>query len=467
MRTKSRRSSAIAVGITAALTVGLLTSCSSSTGPGKPDREITVWSQENLPDRVAVTQKIIKGFEKRTGIKVHLVGVDEGQMPQLIMSAAASGTLPDVIGAAPMGQVWQMYSNGLLNTDIPHRIIGELGRKTFNTNALQLTSDGATSLGVPSDAWLQLLVYRNDQLGDKDLPAPDTYAKATAAAKALTTKGRYGMSAATDPSDVFTSQSFESLALANDCQLVDDHHTVALNSSRCRDAFSTYDELARTYGAPGTQTVDSTRATYFAGQSSMIVWSSFLLDELAGLRKDALPSCPQCKKDPQYLSHNSGIVTAMKGPGAAEPAQFGEITSWVTTKTAETAASREFIEYMMGTGYESWFGMAPEGKIPVRDGTAAQPRRYLDTWRHSKIGVDTKKPFDQVYPPSLLNQLAAGVSHMRRWGITQGEGALVGATNGELPVPKAIGAMTSGQISPSEAAHEADDDVAALQKSLQ
>ncbi|MZE71118.1 bicyclomycin resistance protein, partial [Streptomyces sp. SID5789] len=46
-------------------------------------------------------------------------------------------------------------------------------------------------------------------------------------------------------------------------------------------------------------------------------------------------------------------------------------------------------------------------------------------------------------------------------------GALVGATNGELPVPKAIGAMSGGQISPSEAAREADEDVAALKKSLQ
>ncbi|MGW2715412.1 bicyclomycin resistance protein, partial [Streptomyces sp. NPDC001356] len=277
----------------------------------------------------------------------------------------------------------------------------------------------------------------------------------------------YGISVATDPGDAFTSQSFESVALADDCQLVDGRHRVALESPQCRTAFKTYDELARTYGAPGTQTVDSTRATYFAGQSSAIIWSSFLLDELAGLRKDALPSCPQCKGDPRYLARNSGIVTAMKGPDAAEPAQFGEITSWVTTKTAETAASREFIEYMMETGYESWFGMAPEGKIPVRTGTAAQPGRYLEAWRHSSIGVDTKQPFDKVYPSSLLNQLAAGVSDMRRWGITQGEGALVGATNGELPVPKAIGAMTSGQISPSEAAGEADDEVTALQKSLQ
>ncbi|MBZ9644073.1 ABC transporter substrate-binding protein [Streptomyces sp. PSKA30] len=468
MRTKSRRSTTIAVGITAALGIGLLSGCSSgSTGPGKPDREITVWSQENLPDRVAAQQKIIDGFEKETGVKVRLVGVDEGQMPQLIMSAAASGTLPDVIGAAPMGQVWQMYTNGLLNTSIPKEIISELGRGTFNANALDLTSDGNTSLGVPSDAWLQLLVYRKDQFDQKQLAAPDTYARALDAAKALTTKGHDGISAATDPGDVFTSQSFESLALANDCQLVDGSHEVALESPQCETAFKTYDELARAYGAPGTQTVDSTRATYFAGQSSMIIWSSFLLDELAGLRKDALPSCPECRKDPEYLSSNSGIVTAMKGPDADEAAQFGEITSWVTTKTAETAASREFIEYMMGTGYESWFGMAPEGKIPVRQGTATEPERYIDAWRHSEIGVDTKKPFDQVFPASLLNQLADGVSNMRRWGITQGEGALVGATNGELPVPKAIGAMTSGQTSPSEAAREAGDEVAALKKSLQ
>ncbi|MFG2316972.1 ABC transporter substrate-binding protein [Streptomyces tendae] len=467
MRIRTLRSRTIAVGVTAALGIGLLSGCASSTGPGKPDREITVWSQENLPDRVAATQKVIDGFEKKTGVKVKLVGVDEQQMPQLIMSAAASGTLPDVIGAAPMGQVWQMYSNGLLNTDIPKRIVDGLGRDTFNANALELTSDGGTSLGVPSDAWLQLLVYRKDQFGQQNLPAPTTYAKALAAAKALTTEGHDGISAATDPSDAFTSQSFESLALANDCQLVDDRHEVALDSPRCQEAFRTYDQLARGYGAPGTQTVDSTRATYFAGRSSMVIWSSFLLDELAGLRKDALPSCPQCAKDPRYLSDHSGIVTAMKGPDAKDAAQFGEITSWVTTKTAETAASREFIEYMMGTGYESWFGMAPEGKIPVRKGTAAEPERYLDAWRHSDIGVDTRKPLDEVFPTSLLDQLADGVSNMRRWGITQGEGALVGATNGELPVPKAIGAMTSGQSSPSEAARDADEEVAALKKSLQ
>ncbi|MGW1027957.1 ABC transporter substrate-binding protein [Streptomyces sp. NPDC002577] len=467
MRMRARRSKATAAGLAAALAIGMLTGCSGRTGPGAPDREITVWSLENLPPRVAATQKIVDRFEKQTGIEVHLVGVAEGQLPQLIMSAAASGRLPDVVGALPLGPAWQMYSNGLLDTEIPGQIVDELGKDTFTANALELTSDGGTRLGVPSDAWLQLLVYRKDQLDKAGLAVPDTYDRLLKAAKGLDIQGRDGMSAATDPGDVFTQQSFENLALADDCRLVDGQHDVALTSPQCETAFTTYDTLARDYGPPGTQTVDSTRATYFAGKSSMIIWSSFLLDELAGLRKDALPSCPQCKEDPGFLARNSGIVTALKGPDAEEPAQFGEITSWVATKTAETDASRQFIEYMMGGGYEDWFGMAPEGKIPVRRGTADAPDRYLDAWRSSRMGVDTLKPMNEVFSDQLLDQLADGVGNMRRWGIEQGEGALVGAISGELPVPKAVAAMTSGQISPAEAARASDDEVTALQKSLQ
>ncbi|MDQ0989185.1 ABC transporter substrate-binding protein [Streptomyces sp. V3I7] len=467
MPLRSLRSKATAIGLAVSLGAGLLSGCSGDA-MAKPDNKITVWSQENLPDRMATTRRIVDRFEKDTGIEVKLVGVDEGQLPQLIMSAAAAGDLPDVIGAAPMGQVWQMYTNGLLNTDVTTRITRSLGTGTFDRNALDLLSDGPDRmLGVPSDAWLQLLVYRKDLLDKAGLPVPDTYATMRAAAKGLDTAGRDGISAATDPGDVFTQQSFENVALANDCQLVDDGGKVTLDSPACRTAFKEYDTLARGYGAPGTQTVDSTRATYFSGKSSMIVWSSFLLDELAGLRKDALPSCPECKKDPEFLSRNSGIVTAMKGPDATAPAQFGEITSWTVTRTAETAASRKFITYMMGKGYEDWFGMAPEGKIPVRTGTAAEPRRFVDAWRGSSMGVDSRKPMNQVFSDALLGQLLDGVGKMRRWGIAQGQGALVGATNGELPVPKAVGAMTSGQVSPREAAREAAEEVAALQTSLQ
>lgn len=466
-RSSARKPAAIAVAVS--LSAALLAGCSANAQAeqDKQDKKITVWTLENLPARIAAEKKNIARFEKQSGVEVDLVGVDEAQLPQLIMSAAASGNLPDVIGALPLGQAWQMYGNGLLDTKTPARIVDDLGKDTFNSNALRLTSSGPARLTVPSDAWLQLLVYRKDLLKKAGLPAPDSYSTMLKAAEKLDRGRMHGISLATDPADPFTQQSFEDLALANDCQLVG-KGKVTLDSSACRRTFATYDELARKHGAPGTQTVDTTRATYFAGRSPMMVWSSFLLDELSGQRTDAVPSCPECKKDKEFLAENSGITTALKGPDGEKPVQFGEITSWAVTKTAETGAASTFVKYMLSDGYEDWFGMAPEGKIPVREGTSDDPRKYTRAWHNSRLGVEAKvrKPLNSIYSDQLLNELTDGVSVMRRWGFAQGEGALVGATNGELPVPKALGAMTSGQTSPEEAARESQDEVDALRLSL-
>ncbi|MFD6273961.1 ABC transporter substrate-binding protein, partial [Nocardia asteroides] len=353
----------------------------------------------------------------------------------------------------------------LIDTATTRRIVDELGRDTFQKNALAFTSDGGKSLAVPSDSWMQIVAYRKDMFEKEGLKAPDSYDAMLKAAKTLNRGKVNGASLASDPSDVFTQQSFEDLALANGCKLVDTAGKVGLDSPQCRATFDAYGKLAGEYGPPGTQTVDSTRATYFAGRSSMVVWSSMLLDELAGLRSDALPSCPECK-DRDFLADHTGIVTALKGPDGTEPAQFGEVASWTVTRDAEKDASAKFVEYLMGTGYADWFGMAPEGKIPVRTGNAQDPKAYEKAWRASEIGVGERKRLDAVYPAALLDQLYDGVGNMKRWGIKEGQGALVGATLGELPVPKSVGALTSGQISSAEAAREAAEEVEALRTSL-
>jgi multiple sugar transport system substrate-binding protein len=464
----NRRSRTTAAGgLAAVMAAGLLAGCSAGDNASHPDR-LTIWSELNSDPQIADTNKIVAGFEKATGVKVKLVGINENQLPQLIMSAAAAGTLPDVIGGVPIGQVWQMYTNGLLNTEIPRQVVDSLGKGTFDANALALTSDGSKPLAVPSDAWLQLLVYRKDLFAKEGLSAPDTYAKLANAAKVIKKTGlQEGASVSTDPSDVFTQQSFESIALANNCRLVDDAAKITLDSPACRAAYSLYDKLGKTYGVTGTQTVDSTRATYFAGQSGMVLWSTSLLDELAGLRDDALPSCPQCAKDKKFLSVNSGVVTALSGPDNAKPAPFGEVSSWATTKTANTSGAEKWMRYVMTSGYEKWFGMSAEGQLPVRHGTAADPQKYVNAWRGSDIGVDTREPLDKAYPAALLDQLVTGVNTMQRWGFKEGQGALVGATQGQLPLPKAISSMINGQTTPDQAAEQSDQDVTALQKSLQ
>lgn len=449
---------AVAGAVAAALAVGVLAGCGEARDADP--RSITVWSLENQTDRVTATERIAAAFTKRTGIRVSIVAVDEAQFSQLMISAAAAGQLPDVIGALPLASVRQMASNELVDTRATKQIVDALGVSTFSEQALRLTSSGSVRLAVPSDAWAQILVYRKDLFAKAGLAPPDTYDALLAAARKLTTKSMAGITMATTPDDSFTEQTFEDLALANNCEMVAANGAVTLDSPQCQRAFALYGALVRDYSVPGAQDVDSTRATYFAGKAAMVIWSSFLLDELAGLRKDALPSCPECQRDPGFLARNSGVLTSLRGPDASSPAQFGEITSWVVTATAKTAAAKSFVQYMMSDGYVDWLRIAPEGKFPVR--TA-----YTQLWKTLPIGVDTKKPIDAVYGPSVIAELAASTGSMRRWALLQGQGDLLGATLGELPVPRALSALADGSTDAAGAARQATADIRALRTSLQ
>ncbi|MEU8239631.1 extracellular solute-binding protein [Actinoplanes missouriensis] len=428
---------------------------------------LTVWSLENLTDRVQATQKIADEFTKSTGIPVKIVATDENQFSSLITSAAAAGTLPDVVGALPLAAVAQMASNELLDTDATKAVVDQLGTGTFSAPALQLTSQDGVQWSVPSDGWAQLLFYRKDLFQKAGLAVPDTYAAIRAAAEKLNSPQVAGAVLATVGNDAFTQQTFENLALGNNCQMVDDAKTVLLDSPQCVETFQLYSDLVKNWSVPGAQDVDTTRATYFAGKASMVVWSSFLLDELAGLRNDALPTCAECKGDPAWLAKNTGVVTAVAGP-QGKPAQFGEITSWtITADGSNTDSAKRFVAYMMNEGYTDWLGIAPEGKIPVRKGTADDATKFTTAWNTLPAGVDTKKPLAELYPEDVLTALQKSPDTFQRWGFPQKQGALVGATLGELPVPKAINSLTTGELDAQEAAQRAAEDVKTIQKSLE
>jgi multiple sugar transport system substrate-binding protein len=449
------------------LAVPALAGCGGDDGGGEEGGgTLTVWSLENQTDRVQATQKIADKFAQQTGVQVKIVATDENQFTSLITSAAAAGTLPDVVGALPLASVAQMASNELLDTEAAKAVVDELGRDTFSPRALELTGQDGNQLAVPSDGWAQLLFYRKDLFDKAGLAAPDTFDKIRQAAQKLNTGGVAGMTMATVPNDAFTAQTFENFALGNNCQLVDDAKNVQLDSPQCVETFQFYGDVVRNWSVPGAQDVDTTRATYFSGKAAMVVWSSFLLDEMAGLRNDALPTCPECKQDPAYLAKNSGIVTAVSGP-QGQPANFGEITSWAIANTGkDTANARKFTAFMMNEGYTEWLGIAPEGKFPVRKGDKGDPAKFTTAWNSLAAGVDTKKPLGEIYPADVLAAVAKSPDTFQRWGFPQKQGALVGATLGELPVPKAINALAGGQVDAAGAAKQAAEDVRAIQKSI-
>jgi len=457
---------ATAVTISAIAAALVLSGCTTTDDGGGDDGALTFWVQEDLPDRVAATEAIVESFTEDSGIEVEVVSVAEDQFSQLITSAAAAGDLPDVIGGISLPQVRTLSANELIDAEAVGAVLETLDPATFSEKALELTADGDTQLAVPSESWTQMLYYRTDLFEAAGLDAPDSYDAILEAAAALDSEELAGFVGATAPGDAFTEQTFEHIALGNGCELVGEDGEAQLDSDACVAAFEFYGDLVTNYSVPGAQDVDTTRATYFAGDAAMFIWSSFVLDELAGLREDAKPSCPECMSDPAFLAANTGVVTAIAGPDSDAPAQFGEITSWTITDGADTDGAQAFIEYMMSDGYEPWIAIAPEGKVPVRTGTAEEPTLYADMWATLPAGVDTKAPLSDFYAPEVLEAVAAGPEDLARWGITQGQGTLLGALQGELPVAEAVSEVAQGE-DPAQAAASAAEAVRAVAESLQ
>ena len=434
-------------------------------GGSKDEGTLTVWTTEDVAERVAAQQKIMDAWSAKSGTKVKLVAVAEDQLTTVLTSAAAANDLPDVIGALSLNGMNQLRTDELVDPEAAKEIVDGLGADTFFKRTLELTSVDGEQIAVPSDGFSNLLFYRKDLFKAAGLPDPKTYDDIQNAAKELHKGKMAGIVAATAPADSFTDQTFEWVALANGCQLVDDNAKITLNSPQCQEALNFYANLIKESSVKGNQDADTTRATYFAGNAAMVMWSSFLLDELAGLRNDALPTCAQCKNDPEWLAKNTGILTQIQGPSGPKPAAWGEVVSWNVLKDANPK-TKDFVTYMMSDGYLDWLGIAPEGKMPARSGTSANPKEYADGWTKLSAGVDKKELLTKVYPAEVLNTIVASSGSFERWGIPQGQGALSAAVAGQYVVPQALAKMLNSGASAADAANEAQKGAEQVQKDL-
>jgi len=384
--------------------------------------EIRFWTTEEQPDRLARQQEMAADFEAGTGIAVEVIPVTESDLGTRATAAFAAGDLPDVIYhtlqyALPWAEA------GILDTDAATEVIEALDPASFAPGALAMAAveDGWAS--VPVDGWTQMIVYRKDLFDAAGLEPPTTYASVLAAVEVLHNPPEmFGFVAATKVDENFMSQVLEHVFLANGVSPVGPDGVAPLDEAKTTEVLEFYKAIAEA-SPPGELYWQQSRELYFAGRAAMIIWSPFILDELAGLRDSAPPTINDDPTSPE-LASKTGIVTNFAGPSNPDGAAWADIRYFGITNDADTDAAIRFVEYSMDAGYTRTLSIAPEGKFPVRRGTGAGDTSFVEAWAQLPVGVDRKAPLSDLYAQEMIDEIVGGLDVAQRWGVAEGQLAL-------------------------------------------
>ncbi len=424
--------------------------------------QITLWTTEEQPERLDVQRQIAAGFEAESGISVDVVPVTENQLGERVTAAFAAGELPDVI-YHPLNFTLSWAEAGILDTLTATEAIDALGEETFGAGALDLVEFDGEYAAVPVDGWTQLLVYRADLFEEAGLEPPTTYQNILAAIEALHNPPElYGFVAATDPSQVYMMQVFEHIALANGVDIVDTDGNVTVDTEAMIETLEFYDALAEA-SPPGNLFWQQSRELYFGGQAAMIVWSPFILDELAGLR-DSVPITAFDDPTTAQLAEASGFVTNLAGPSNPEGAGWADVRYFGITVDADFDAARDFVLYSMNEGYLDTLGIAAEGKFPVRRGTEPGDSSFSEGWANLDVGVDRRLQLGEIYDASVIEDLVMGLETGSRWGFANGYGALTSRLYDTRVLAEAVREYIDGERSAAETAALIQLEVEALQE---
>jgi len=379
--------------------------------------DIKFWTTEVQPARMAKQEEMAKSFEAKTGIKVEVIPIEEKDLGTRATAAAAAGDLPDVIYHT-LQYVLPWAEAGILDVDANNDVVKSLGKKTFAPGALNMAKSGSKVAAVPVDGWTQMVVYRKDLFEQAGLEPPTNYANITKAIETLSGNNMYGFVAATKTDENFMSQVLEHVLLANGVNLVKKGGTKKQGKA-LKNSLEFYKVLAKA-SPPGELYWKQSRALYFAGRAPMIIWSPFIMDELAGLRDSAPPTF---NVDPtsNELAQKTGFITNFSGPNNKKGAAWADIRYMGVTADADTDEAKKFIMYSMNEGYTATLGIAPEGKFPVRRGNSSDPNAYTKAWSKLPVGVDRKAPLTDLYSSDVINNIVAGLDTASRWGVKEGE----------------------------------------------
>lgn len=436
--------------VMAALAAGFMVVASAAMAT--PSQEVTkktvveLWSTDNEEYRIQAYEKVAAHFMSASpDVDVRIVPIDEATTSQRIATARGANRLPD-IARVGVERVAPFLADGIIDVDAATRVIKELGEDTFYKGVLDLvrTPDGKYA-AVPFDGWIQALWYRADEFKKLNLAPPISWDDIQKASMAL--KGSegnlYGITLGTDPGQNYGAQVFEQIAMSNGAFPFDTNGNVTMNSPEMVEALSFYTGLQQ-YAAPGPNYWKQAREFYITGQSPMLWYSTYVMDDLVGLQKGVEPTV----KD---LGNLTGFAPKMVGKRGGS-ATYGQLVVMTIFKGTDVDAAVRLLKAMLtGQDYIDILFLSPNGKIPVR--TTA-----VSAWAKNDIFAR--------YPKEVIDTVVNGYNTMQRWAFAPQMGpvqrSVIGDMEGRLLVPQAVSNVVEGSMTVPQAADWLQQRVAEL-----
>ncbi len=388
---------------------------------------VEFWTTDNEPDRVAVYEAVAARFmAENPSIEVKIVPVQEADISQRIATATAANQLPDIVRMG-IERVASFSADGIIDEDAAMAVINDLGLSDFRAGPLSMVIDPSTGkyAAIPYDGWIQAIWYREDLFKDNNLTPPVSWADINAAVDKLPGKSGllYALGLGTDPGQNYGQQVFEQVAISNDAWPFDKDGNVTMDTPNMVEALRFYTNLQR--GAiPGPQYWQGAREAYELGQSAMLFYSTYIMDDL--VEGSGLAAGGKVQIPIKNLPLKTGFAAKMVGPNGS--GTYGQLVTLGIMKGADPAAQKVVEWFLTGQNYQDVLALAPFGKVPVLKSAVA--------------GWQTLSPFFAHYSSDTLNQIANGFDTMQRWlfrpDYDATERAVIGDIEGRLLIPQVI-----------------------------
>ena len=402
---------------------------------------VEFWTTDNEEERVDLYEAVAEAFmAENPNIEVRIVPIDEGTISQRVATAVAANRLPDIIRMG-IERVAAFSADGLLDQEAASAVIEAVGEDDFRDGPLMMVTDpmSGTYAAVPFDGWIQAIWYRADIFADLGLDAPVTWDAIQAACETLPGNFDllYGVTLGTDPGQNYGHQVFEQVAISNDAWPFDADGNVTFNTPEMIEALAFYAGL-QDCAVPGPQYWRGAREAYEFGQSGMLFYSTYIMDDLVdGSGMEDGGSVELVMSD---LAANTGFAPEMVGPNGS--ASYGQLVTLGITRDADPEAQM-VVEWFLTEGYIDVLALAPFGKVPVLESAVA--------------GWAELSPYFANYSEDTLAAIGAGFDSMQRWlfrpDYDATQRAVIGDIEGRLLIPTVLSNIAiEGIMTPESAA---------------